>query len=151
MSNIILRNPGHHFGYIQLPLVIDTLYPEDKEQICWSPAALIEREIFKSEVDVMYRFGETGTLQYMGKATELRTTREQRFLRIDTTNCEFFVLLKEYVTRNRPVSQHRPFLSSVHIDNFISDVHLVASTLHDEETGVPNDTVLNMVVITLVE
>lgn len=150
MSNI-LRNPGHHFGYIQLPLVIDTLYPEDKEQICWSPAALIEREIFKSEVDVMYRFGSNGELYYLGKAIELRTTREQRFLRIDTTDCGLFFQLQEYVKQNRPVSQHRPFLSSVHIDNFISDVHLVASTLHDEETGVPNDTVLNMVVITLVE
>lgn len=150
MSNI-LRNSCHHFGYIHLPDLLQTIYPEDKEAVCWSPFALIEREIFKSEVDVMFRFGATGKLQYMGKATELRTTREQRFLRIDTTNCEFFVLLQEYVKQNRPVYQHRPFLSSMHIDSFISDVHLVASTIHDEETGFPKDTVLNMVVITLVE
>lgn len=150
MSNI-LRNACRHFGYIHLPDLLQTIYPEDKEAVCWSPFALIEREIFKSEVDVMVRLGKTGRNHYMGKATELRTTTEQRFLRIDTTNCECFGLLKTYVEQNRPVYQHRPFLSSMHIDSFISDVHLVASTIHDEETGSPKDTVLNMVVITLVE
>ena len=150
MSNI-LRNPGQNFGYIHLPDFLQTMYPEDKEAICWTPFALIEREIFKSEVDVMYRFGIEGKLYYLGKAIELRTAKEQRFLRIDTTDCGLFFLLQKYVRENRPVSQHRPFLSSMHIDSFISGVHLEASTLHDEETGVPNDTVLNMVVITLVE
>ncbi len=150
MSNI-LRNACHHFGYIHLPDLLQTVYPEDKEAICWSPFSLIEREIFKSEVDVMYRFGANGELYYLGKAIELRTTTEQRFLRIDTTDCGLFSQLQEYVKQNRPVYQHRPFLSSMHIDSFISDVHLVASTIHDEETGSPKDTVLNMVVITLVE
>ena len=44
MSNKLLTNPRHNFGYIQLPEVIDTLFPEDKEEVCWAPATLIERE-----------------------------------------------------------------------------------------------------------
>lgn len=150
MSDKILTNARHNFGYIQLPLVINTLFPEDKEEICWSPSALIEREIFKSEVDVMYRI-DGGQLRYLGKATELKTSRDQRYLRIDTTGCSKadFSVLREYVLINRPVSQHRPFLASSHIDGFIQDVHLQASTIHEEETGRPLDTVLNMVVITL--
>lgn len=152
MSDKILTNARHNFGYIQLPLVIETLFPEDKEEICWSPSALIERELFKSEVDVMYRFGDQGEMAYLGKATELRTSREQRFLRIDTTGCpeNNFRKLRDYVLINRPVSQHRPFLTSSHIDNFISGVHLHATNIHDEDSGYTLDTVLNMVVITLV-
>ena len=29
MTNKVLTNPLHNFGYIQLPLVIDTLYTDD--------------------------------------------------------------------------------------------------------------------------
>ena len=149
----VLVNARHNFGYIQLPLVIDTLFPEDKEEICWSPSALIEREIFKSEVDVMFRFGLEGELRYLGKATELKTGVSQRFLRIDTTNCpeRVFEILKEYVLVNRPVGIYSPYLASMHINSVITDVHLRATTLHEEETGRPVDTVLNMVVITLAE
>lgn len=150
IMNELLRNPGHHFGYIQLPHVIDTLYPEDKEEICWSPSALIEREIYKSEVDVWFRVGELGIERYLGKVTELKTSVRRRFLRIDTTACEAhdFEILVKYVEINRPVYQHRAFLTSMHIDAFITQVHLEASTLHEE--GTPVDTVLNRVMITLV-
>lgn len=153
MTDKILTNALHNFGYIQLPLVIDTLFANDKEEICWSPSALIEREIFKSVVDVMFRIGRNGPLKYLGKATELKTSHNERFLRIDTTGCHHadFAVLREYVLINRPISQHRPYLSSMHIDSFIEEVHLRADTLHDEETGRPVDTVLNMVVITLTE
>lgn len=153
MTNKVLTNPMHNFGYIQLPLVIDTLYADDKEEICWSPTALIEREIFKSVVDVMFRIGRNGPLVYLGKVTELKTSHNERFLRIDTTGCsqQDFNTLRNYVLINRPVSQHRPYLTSMHIDNFITDVHLRAETLHEEETGRAIDTVLNMVVITLAE
>lgn len=72
MSNI-LRNPCHNFGYIHLPDFLQTIYPEDKEAVCWSPSTLIEREIFKSEVDVMYRFGTDGKLYYLGKAVDMHT------------------------------------------------------------------------------
>lgn len=151
--NELLRNPGHHFGYIQLPNVIDTLYPEDKEEICWSPSALIEREIYKSEVDVWFRIGEQGehgVERYLGKVTEIKTSVKQRFLRIDTTACaeQDFEILVEYIKINRPVYQHRAFLTSMHVDSFITQVHLEASTLHEE--GTPVDTVLNRVMITLV-
>ena len=153
MTNKVLTNPLHNFGYIQLPLVIDTLFPEDKEAICWSPSALIEREIFKSVVDVMFRIGRNGPLVYLGKATELKTSHNERFLRIDTTGCsqQDFNTLRNYVIVNRPVSQHRPYLTSMHIDNFITDVHLQADTLYDDDQCVATDTVLNMVVITLTE
>lgn len=153
MSDKILNNPRHHFGYVQLPSLIDTLFPEDKEEICWAPWALIEREIYKSEVDVMFRIGLNGRMHYMGKVTEIKTGVAQRFIRIDTTACEenTFELLREYVQINRPVYQHRPFLTGIHIDNFISGIHLEASTLREEETGRPLDTVLNKLVITLTE
>lgn len=152
MSNKLLTNPRHNFGYIQLPEVIDTLFAEDKEEVCWAPATLIEREIFKSEVDVMFRIGSSGDLHYLGKVTELKTCHAQRFLRIDTTQCEdiSFSILREYVQVNRPVYQHRPYLTSMHIDNYISDIHLRASTIHEEDSGISVDTVLNMIVITLV-
>lgn len=150
MTTKMLTNPRHSFGYIQLPSVIDTLFKDDKEEMCWSPSALIEREIFKSVVDVMFRIGRDSPLLYLGKATELKTSHNERFLRIDTTGCSDhdFNTLREYVLINRPVSQHRPYLSSMHIDSFIQDVHLQAETMHEE--GRPVDTVLNMVVITLV-
>lgn len=153
MTTELLRNPGHCFGYVQLPEIIDVNYTDDKEEVCWAPATLIEREIFKSEVDVMFRIGSSGDLHYLGKVTELKTCHAQRFLRIDTTQCEdfSFSILREYVQVNRPVYQHRPYLTSMHIDNFITDVHLRAETLHEEETGRAIDTVLNMVVITLTE
>ncbi|AKJ73783.1 hypothetical protein SP38_181 [Salmonella phage 38] len=38
------------------------MFAEDKEEVCWAPATLIEREIFKSEVDVMFRIGSFGDL-----------------------------------------------------------------------------------------
>ncbi|AKJ73784.1 hypothetical protein SP38_182 [Salmonella phage 38] len=73
-------------------------------------------------------------------------------MRIDTTQCEdiSFSILREYVQVNRPVYQHRPYLTSMHIDNYISDIHLRASTIHEEDSGIAVDTVLNMIVITLV-
>ncbi|QOI58440.1 hypothetical protein pSal_SNUABM02_207 [Salmonella phage pSal-SNUABM-02] len=153
MTTELLRNPGHCFGYVQLPEIIDVNYTDDKEEVCWAPATLIEREIFKSVVDVMFRIGRNGPLVYLGKVTELKTSHNERFLRIDTTGCsqKDFDILREYVLINRPVCQHRPYLTSVHIDNFITDVHLRAETLHEEETGRAVDTVLNMVVITLAE
>ena len=101
----------------------------------------------------MFRIGRNGPLAYLGKVTELKTSHNERFLRIDTTGCsqQDFNTLRNYVLINRPVSQHRPYLTSMHIDNFITDVHLRAETLHEEETGRAIDTVLNMVVITLTE
>lgn len=146
-----LRNPQHNFGYINLPEVIDVEYKDDKESICWSPFALIEREIFKSEVDVMIKLPDYPLSFYLGKATVLKTGVKQRYLRIDTTECpeELFKLVRDFVECHRPVYQHRPFLVSMHIDSFIKDVTLTASTLFDDDSGLAKDTVLNMITIKL--
>lgn len=148
----LFRNPGHHFGYIQLPGNLDVDFPEDKEAMCWDSFNLINREIFASEVDVMLRIGKGGAEVYLGKAIELKTSKGMHYLRLDTSNCapSVFNKLVEYYKENCAVYHPRPFLVSMHIDPFITDVMLRASTLHNEE-GTAYDTVLNMVVITLLE
>lgn len=145
MTTELLRNPGHCFGYVQLPEIIDVNYTDDKDEVCWSPFALIEREIYKSEVDVMIRFGN-GKAKHFARATELMTSRGQRFLRLDTTACpdNLFLSLKEYVEINRPVYQHRPYLCSMHIDSFIRNISATAT-----QFGI--DVVLNTIIITLAE
>lgn len=143
----LLRNPMHNFGYINLPGHIEVKNAHGEQDVFLSPFALIEREIHKSEVDVIISLPGRGN-HYFGKAVELRTAVGQRYLRLDTTWCQedVFSLVRGYVEENRPVYQHRPYLVSMHIDTFIKEVHLVSSTV--EEDGL-KDTVLNMVVITL--
>lgn len=146
-----LRNPRHNFGYINLPEDIQVHYQDDKEGICWSPHTLIEREIHKSEVDVMFKIRDVGGMHYLGKATEIRTSFNQRYLKIDTTNCVDvdFGILRSFIEENRPVYQYRPYLVSMHVDMFIKDISIVASTVISEVSGVATDSVLNMVIINL--
>lgn len=146
------RNPNHHFGYVRLPSILDVDFAEDKEAMCWDSFNLVAREIYKSEVDIMVRIGGNGVEVYLGKATEIRTSRGMRYLRIDTTNCapSVFSTIVEYYTSKTISYVPSPYFVSLHLDPLIKDIRLRADTLHTDE-GTAYDTVLNMIIITLKE
>lgn len=145
------RNPGHHFGYIRLPTILDVDFQEDKEAMCWDSFNLVAREIYASEVDVMLRIG-SGVEVYIGKATEIKTSHGMRYLRLDTTNCssDVFSTIVEHYKMKTPFHTLSPYFVSLHLDPLIKDIRLRADTVHNED-GLAYDTVLNMIIITLVE